>query len=124
MTAFNVVRFRVKPGRDEEFIKAHREMTAAWPGAVRFSLVKTGEHTYCIVGEWNNFANIVAARPMMLATLDRIRDTLEDMGMGLGLTDPVSGQVVVEKKTRGAKKRKASAKKPPKKKTAKKKRRK
>jgi hypothetical protein len=31
----------------------------------------------------------------MIATLDRVRDMLEDLGGGLGVTDPVSGEVVV-----------------------------
>jgi hypothetical protein len=30
----------------------------------------------------------------MIATLDSFRDTLEDLGGGLGVTDPISGQVV------------------------------
>jgi peroxiredoxin Q/BCP len=32
MAAFNVVRFRVKPGREEEFLNAHRNVQADWPG--------------------------------------------------------------------------------------------
>ena len=130
MTAFNIVRFRVKPGRDEEFVRAHREMTESWPGAMRFSLVKTGEHTYCIVGEWNNFGSIVAARPMMLSTLDRFRDTLDDLGMGLGVTDPVSGESVFEmwgggkpRKAKGKGKSKAKLRRPAKKRAKKKARR-
>jgi hypothetical protein len=35
------------------------------------------------------------ARPHMIAALDSFRDTLEDLGSGLGLTDPVSGPVVL-----------------------------
>jgi hypothetical protein len=31
----------------------------------------------------------------MIATLDSFRDTLEDLGGGLGVTDPVSGPVVM-----------------------------
>jgi len=31
----------------------------------------------------------------MIATLDSFRDTLEDLGNGLGVTDPVSGPVVL-----------------------------
>jgi hypothetical protein len=34
----------------------------------------------------------------MIATLDSFRDTLEDLGGGLGVTDPVSGSVVLELK--------------------------
>ena len=31
MTAFNVVRFRVKPGREQEFLDAHRKVQADGP---------------------------------------------------------------------------------------------
>jgi hypothetical protein len=41
-------------------------------------------------------ADIAAARPAMIANLDRFRDTLEDLGNGIGVTDPVSGEVVIE----------------------------
>jgi len=43
-------------------------------------------------------ASMAAARPQMIATLDGFRDTLEDLGGGLGVTDPVSGEVVLELK--------------------------
>ena len=32
----------------------------------------------------------------MIANLDMIRDLLEDLGGGLGVTDPVSGEAVFE----------------------------
>ena len=38
------------------------------------------------------------ARPTMIATLDRSREMLEDLGGDLGVTDPVSGEVVLEMK--------------------------
>ena len=38
MTAFNVVRFRVKPGREEEFVNAHRDAEANFPGMRRVAL--------------------------------------------------------------------------------------
>jgi hypothetical protein len=59
-------------------------------------LVETAERTYCAIGEWNDFEGIVTARPKMIALLDTFRDTLEDLGGGLGVTDPVSGEAVVE----------------------------
>ena len=37
----------------------------------------------------------IQARPNMIATLDSFRDTLEDLGGGLGVTDPVAGPVVL-----------------------------
>lgn len=98
MTAFNAVRFKVKPGSDEEFIEAHRRVERDWPGMRRANMIKTGEGTYCIIGEWDDMESLAAARPHMLATLDTFRHTLEDLGDGLGVTDPVSGPVVIELK--------------------------
>jgi len=98
MTAFNVVRFWVKPGRDQEFIDAHRRARPDWPGFKQAHMIKTGEHTYCIFGEWADLDALAKARPNMIAVLDSFRDTLEDLGGGLGVSDPVSGMVVLEMK--------------------------
>ncbi|MBI5274988.1 MAG: DUF718 domain-containing protein [Burkholderiales bacterium] len=94
MTAFNIVRFRVKPGREQDFIDAHRKSDTGFGGIRKASLVKTGERSFCFIGEWDNFEDIAGARPKMIALLDSFRDTLEDLGNGLGVTDPVSGEVV------------------------------
>jgi antibiotic biosynthesis monooxygenase (ABM) superfamily enzyme len=96
MTALNVVRFRVKPGSEKKFLDEHRKAKAAFPGFRRGSLIKTGDRSYCIIGEWDDFDSIEVSRDKMVARLDRFRDTLEDPGGGPGATDPVSGQVVVE----------------------------
>ena len=96
MTAFNVVRFRVKPGREQEFLDAHRNIRPEWPGFKRAAMIKTGERTYCIIGEWADMEALAGARPQMIATLDSFRDTLEDLGGTLGLTDPVSGPAVLD----------------------------
>src|SRR3954470_20743543 len=39
MTAFNVVRLRVKPGREDEFLAAHRNADAGFPGMRQASLI-------------------------------------------------------------------------------------
>jgi hypothetical protein len=96
MTAFNIVRFRVKPGHEERFIAAHRGRRLGVDGFRGGSLVKTGERSYCIIGEWTSHQRMVEARPKMIAILDTFRDDLEDLGAGLGVTDPVSGEVVVK----------------------------
>lgn len=98
MSAFNVVRFRVKPGREGAFIDAHRRADPTFKGFVRGALVKTGDRTFCMIGEWDTFDCIVAARPEMIGLLDAVRDDLEDLGNGLGLTDPVSGTSVLDLK--------------------------
>lgn len=95
MTAFNAVRFRVKTGREQEFLDAHKDIGAAWPGLTHANIIKTGERGYMIVAEWKDMDACVQARPNMIATLNSFRDTLEDLGGGLGVTDPAAGPVVL-----------------------------
>jgi hypothetical protein len=96
MSAFNVVRFRVRPGEEQRFIDAHRRMRADLKGFLAGALIRTGDRTFCFVGEWKNFRNIVGARPQMAVILDGLRSMLEDLGGDLGATDPVSGEVVAK----------------------------
>ena len=96
MTAFNAVRFKVKPGRDQEFFDAHKAVAADWPGLKKANLIKTGDGSYCIIAEWTDMEALIAARPSMIATLNSFRHTLEDLGGGV--TDPVSGPAVLELK--------------------------
>lgn len=95
MTAFNAVRFRVKPGREQDFLDAHRGAGADWPGLRHAHIIDAGEGRYCIIAEWESMDAMAAARPQMIATLDKFRDCLEELGEGLGVTDPVSGPVVM-----------------------------
>lgn len=95
MTAFNVVRFRVRPGMEERFLDYHRKLRPELKGFLGGSMIRTGGQGFCLVGEWKNFKSIVNARPQMHTMLDAVRDMLEDLGGGLGLTDPVSGEVAV-----------------------------
>jgi hypothetical protein len=65
-------------------------------GLRKMVVVKTGERSYCMIGEWDSMDAIVAARPKMIKSLDTFRDMLEDLGGGLGVTDPVSGEAIME----------------------------
>jgi hypothetical protein len=95
MTAFNVVRFKVKQGSEERFVDMHRKLQPSFRGLVRGNLIKTGDRTFCMIGEWTSLDRLAAARPQMIGVLDQLRDMLEDLGGGLGVTDPVSGEVVL-----------------------------
>jgi len=102
MTAYNSVRMRVKAGHEEEFLEMNRKMDPELVarmkanGLRKAAMVKTGERTYCFIGEWDSMDSIVKSRPDMIKDLDTMRDLLEDLGGGLGVTDPVSGPAVVE----------------------------
>ena len=95
MTAFNVVRFRVKAGKDREFLDAHRAILKEWPGLRRVNIIKTGDRTYCLIAEWADTDAIAKARQQMIATLNTFRELLEDLGEGRGVTDAVSGEVAL-----------------------------
>ena len=124
MTAFNVVRFRVKPGFEEAFVEAHRNVGPAFKGFEGGYLIKTGDRTFCFLGQWRGFDKLAAARPEMVSVLDTFRHMLEDLGGGMGLTDPISGEGVLHlappKKAKKRPAKKAAKKKPAKKKPAKK----
>lgn len=98
MTAFNVVRFSIKPGLEDDFLDAHRGVGAVWPGLRHASIVQSGEGRFFIVAEWESQDAMAAARPQMIETLNSFRHTLEDLGDGLGVTDPASGPVVLSLK--------------------------
>jgi hypothetical protein len=101
-------------GARKEFTDTFKKAERGFPGMRRISMIKTGDGSYCSVGEWAAFENIVAARPMMIELLNSFRDCLEDLGGNLGVTDPVSGNTVFElsgftkpkSKSKGAKKKK------------------
>jgi Antibiotic biosynthesis monooxygenase len=95
MTAFNVVRFKVKPGREQAFLDFHNQPRVI-KGMREGALIKTGERSYCLIAKWDSQEAIIAARPQMISMLDQFRNDLEDLGPGLGVTDAVSGAVSVD----------------------------
>jgi hypothetical protein len=96
MTAYNVVRFRVKAGKDAEFIALQKEAMIRPKGIRKIEMIKVADRSYCLIGEWDAMSDIVAARPEMIASLDKVRHLLEDLGGSLGVTDPISGEVVAK----------------------------
>ena len=58
--------------------------------------LKTGDRTYCYIGIWESEEAIAAQRDAMIANLDKMRHVLEELSPELGVTDPVSGTVVLD----------------------------
>ncbi len=96
MTVMNVVHMRVKPGHEAEYVDIHREFSlSSFPGARNLWLVRSGERSFIVVGEWDSAEAMAAARTSMIANLDRLRPILEDLGGGRGVTEPWSGPVAL-----------------------------
>ena len=96
MIAYNIVRFRVKPGREADFVALiGGELREGLPGLLGAALVRTGEREFCEIGRWESFDALAGARPAMIRSLDRVRDMLEEIE-GSGATDARSGEAAVD----------------------------
>lgn len=96
MSAFNIVRMKVKPGHEDAYLDLHRSRSLSdMKGMKAIHVVRTGERQYHVIGEWESMEALAAARPQMIALLDTFRDRLEDLGGALGVTEPWSGEAVV-----------------------------
>ena len=100
-TFINVVRSKVKESKKDEYIKKLKEFfhnMKGTEGLISMKQIQTGPNNYCIIGEWKNEDAITKARPKMIAGLDAVRSMLEEISPELGVTDPVSGPVIMENK--------------------------
>jgi hypothetical protein len=61
MTAYNIVRFKVKAGQEAAFVDFHKK-AAPLAGMLEGALVNTGDRAYCLVAKWKDFDSIAAAR--------------------------------------------------------------
>ena len=92
----NVVRFRVKSGKQAEFESLFSKADSS-DGQLIHILARTGEQSYVGYGLWQSEEHMQNAMPQMISLLDSIRHLLEELSPELGVTDPVSGSVVFEK---------------------------
>ena len=96
----NVVRYKVKSEYVDDFLKVFSDlppMGGYYEGLLSQVLIKTGEQNYCGVGLWESEDAVVEARPKMITFLDTLRHMLEEISPEMGVTDAVSGPVVIER---------------------------
>ena len=97
----NVVRTKVKEGKKDEHMKQLKEFfdnIKGTEGLISMKQIQTGSNNMCIIGEWKDEQSIAKARDKMIAGLDSVRSLLEEISPELGVTDPVSGPVIMEDK--------------------------
>ena len=102
MTHFaSVVRLKVKPGMNAEFERVAEELYATSladvGGRTHSRIIKTGESTYCTFAEWESEEALANGRHAMGQLLDRLRPTLDEVSPELGVTDPVSGAIILSR---------------------------
>ena len=101
LTFMNVVRSKVKEGKNDEYIKKMKEFfnnMKGTEGLISLKQIQTGPNNYCVIGEWKNEDVIAKARPKLIVGLDAVRSMLDEISPELGVTDPVSGPVIMENK--------------------------
>ena len=100
-TFMNVVRSKVKEGKKDELMKKFKEFfdnMKGTDGLILMKLIQTGPNNMCTIGKWKDEQSIAKARDKMIAGLDTVRPLLDEISPELGVTDPVSGPVIMEDK--------------------------
>ena len=92
----NIVRVKVKSSHREEYLRKIDDRPK-FDGMVSAKYVETKSNEFFMIGEWNSEDDIAKARPKMIEFLDSLRHTLEELSPDLGVTDPHSGAVIIEK---------------------------
>ena len=95
----NVVRSKVKEGMKDEYMKKLQDFfnnMKGTDGLISMKQIQTGPNNMCIVGEWKDADSIAKARDKMIDGLDTVRPLLEEISPEVGVTDPVSGSVIME----------------------------
>ena len=92
----NIVRCKVKSSSREEYLKKIDERPK-FDGQISAKYVETKPNEFFMIGEWNSEDDIAKARSKMIEFLDSLRHTLEELSPELGVTDPYSGLVIIEK---------------------------
>ena len=88
----NVVRFKLKPNCVDKYFEVIAK--TSFEGMTQRYIAKTGDYDYCFVGIWKSAEAMAAQRPAMIAHLDEVRGLMEELSPELGVTDPVSGNIV------------------------------
>ena len=97
----NVVRSKVKEDKKDEYMKKLKEFfhnMKGTEGLISMKQIQTEPNNMCIIGEWKDEQSIAKARDKMIAGLGSVRSLLEEISPELGVTDPVSGSVIMETK--------------------------
>ena len=97
----NVVRSKLKQDKKDKYMKKLKEFfnnMKGTDGLISMKQIQTGPNSMCIIGEWKDEQSIAKARDKMIAGLDTVRPLLEEISPALGVTDPVSGPVIMESK--------------------------
>ncbi len=88
----NVVRFKLKSDYFDQYFEVIDK--TIFDGMTQRYIAKTRDYDYCFVGIWKSAEAIASQRPAMIAHLDAVRGFMEELSPELGVTHPLSGNIV------------------------------
>ena len=82
----------MKPECVDQYFEVHGKFICE--GLSDRYIAQTWEDRYFFVGLWERKEALVSARSKMIAHLDEVRGYMKELSADLGVTDPVSGDIV------------------------------
>ena len=96
MKSCNEVRNQVKAEHKYEYIKAMSKLELM-ESNLSHKPIQTGDYQFCEIYEWETEEALASAMSNMIKFLDTFRHMIEEISPELGVTDPVSGPIIVER---------------------------
>ena len=88
----NVVRFKLKSDCIDQYFEVIDN--TSFMGMTQRYIANNEDNAYCFVGIWKSAEAIAAQTPAMIAHLGEVRGFMKELSPDLGVTDPVSGNIV------------------------------
>ena len=92
----NLVRCKVKASHRAEYLQKFDERPK-FDGMISTKVIEIKPNEFFMTGEWKSEEDIAKARPQIIEFLYSLRHTLDELSPELGVTEPFSGSVVIEK---------------------------
>ena len=91
------VHFKVNEDNRDAFIAALKTLNPKdYNGAISHQVIDAGNGRFASSIEWENQNALVSVRPDLIKFFDSARPLLEEISPELGLTDPISGEIIIE----------------------------
>tara|TARA_E500000331_G_scaffold306374_1_gene310648 strand:+ start:310 stop:672 length:363 start_codon:yes stop_codon:yes gene_type:complete len=89
------VRFQTKKGQENAFIEANLKFNVSnYTGCLSHQCINAGNGRFQSVAVWESEDALVEARPLLIKFLDTLRPMLAEISPELGVTDPISGNII------------------------------
>ena len=91
------VRFRVNSNNQDAFLEEIKSFNISdYEGALSHQVVDCGDGKFFTTIQWESREALIKSRSALVSFLDSVRPLLEEISPELGVTDPISGEIIFE----------------------------